>query len=214
MMWNSFFLLFCTVFALSYAHGRVLESEEHDVVTCGSTIKLEHVSSGFRLHSHQVTYGSGSGQQSVTGFPGANDPNSLWVIRAAHGNEDCQQGKPLQENDVIRLEHVNTKCLLHSHLHQAPLSPEQEVSCYGTAGFGDHSDNWRIILSATGEDKRWLRKQKVYFQHVDTGRYLAITDKTFRNPIPGQREVAAVAKRTVKTAFQTAEGFYFPKRQE
>jgi hypothetical protein len=56
-------------------------------VTCGSVIKLAHIPSGlfyprahstrilqscrclpgYRLHSHEVKYGSGSGQQSVTG---------------------------------------------------------------------------------------------------------------------------------------------------
>jgi dolichyl-phosphate-mannose--protein O-mannosyl transferase len=44
-------------------------------------IKLKHLASGFRLHSHDIKYGSGSGQQSVTGFPNIDDANSLWVIR-------------------------------------------------------------------------------------------------------------------------------------
>jgi len=35
-------------------------------VTCGSSIKLKHVSSGFHVHSHNIQWGSGSGQQSVT----------------------------------------------------------------------------------------------------------------------------------------------------
>ena len=39
------------------------------VVTCGSVIKLQHVATEHRLHSHQVNYGGGSGQQSVTGYP-------------------------------------------------------------------------------------------------------------------------------------------------
>jgi dolichyl-phosphate-mannose--protein O-mannosyl transferase len=38
-------------------------------VTCGSVIKLQHVATEHRLHSHQVNYGGGSGQQSVTGLP-------------------------------------------------------------------------------------------------------------------------------------------------
>lgn len=33
------------------------------------------------LHSHLVQYPKGSGQQSVTGFPGDNDYNSLWTIK-------------------------------------------------------------------------------------------------------------------------------------
>ena len=33
------------------------------------------------LHSHQVNYPLGSGQQSVTGFSMDNDYNSLWTIK-------------------------------------------------------------------------------------------------------------------------------------
>lgn len=52
-------------------------------VTCGSVVKLQHTSTGHLLHSHDISYGSGSGQQSVTGFSGENDGNSYWVVRGA-----------------------------------------------------------------------------------------------------------------------------------
>ena len=48
-------------------------------ITYGSVIKLMHEKTKFRLHSHDVPYGSGSGQQSVTGFPDVDDSNSYWV---------------------------------------------------------------------------------------------------------------------------------------
>ena len=35
----------------------------YEFVTCGSAIKLQHASSLYRLHSHEVAYGAGSGQQ-------------------------------------------------------------------------------------------------------------------------------------------------------
>jgi len=35
----------------------------YDYVTCGSVLKLLNVRSNVRLHSHDVKYGSGSGQQ-------------------------------------------------------------------------------------------------------------------------------------------------------
>jgi dolichyl-phosphate-mannose--protein O-mannosyl transferase len=38
-----------------------------------------HERTKYRLHSHDVPYGSGSGQQSVTGFGGVQDANSYWV---------------------------------------------------------------------------------------------------------------------------------------
>lgn len=49
-------------------------------VTYGTVLKLMHEKTKFRLHSHDVPYGSGSGQQSVTGFPNVDDSNSYWVI--------------------------------------------------------------------------------------------------------------------------------------
>jgi len=49
-------------------------------VTYGTVLKLMHEKTKFRLHSHDVPYGSGSGQQSVTGFPSVDDSNSYWVF--------------------------------------------------------------------------------------------------------------------------------------
>ena len=40
-----------------------LTSTNQDAVTCSSTFKLINQQSGDRLHSHDVKYGSGSGQQ-------------------------------------------------------------------------------------------------------------------------------------------------------
>lgn len=51
-------------------------------VTWTSTIKLENISQKTRLHSHEVNYGSGSGQQSVTGNFNQDDVNSHWQILA------------------------------------------------------------------------------------------------------------------------------------
>lgn len=50
-------------------------------VTCGSTLKLEHLNTNVRLHSHQVAYSRGSQQQSVTGNPSSDDANSYWLIK-------------------------------------------------------------------------------------------------------------------------------------
>ena len=50
-------------------------------VTCGSVIKLQHASTGVNLHSHEISYGSGSGQQSVTGYTGGDDANDYWAVK-------------------------------------------------------------------------------------------------------------------------------------
>lgn len=51
-------------------------------VTCGSVIKLQHIKTKGVLHSHDITYGSGSGQQSVTGSFELVDANSYWQIHS------------------------------------------------------------------------------------------------------------------------------------
>jgi dolichyl-phosphate-mannose--protein O-mannosyl transferase len=37
----------------------------------------------YSLHSSELSYGSGSGQQILTGFGGHNDYNSLWTMKEA-----------------------------------------------------------------------------------------------------------------------------------
>ena len=52
------------------------------MVTCGSMVKLKHVPTGFRLHSHEIPYGNGnggSGQQSVTAHSGTH-----WQLEDTH----------------------------------------------------------------------------------------------------------------------------------
>ena len=44
-----------------------------------------------RLHSHDVKYGSGSGQQSVTALDLSDDHNSHWLVRPGMG-ETCKRG--------------------------------------------------------------------------------------------------------------------------
>lgn len=47
----------------SYTVSNVIGSYELEYVTCGSVLKLVNTRSNVRLHSHDVKYGSGSGQQ-------------------------------------------------------------------------------------------------------------------------------------------------------
>jgi len=156
-------------------------------VTCGSVVKLQHALTKHYLHSHEVAYGSGSGQQSVTAFPDSDDANSYWTIRPAVG-KGCQQGQHIKNGDVIRLQHLSTKKWLHSHLHQSPLSGNQEVSGYGSQGQSDTGDNW---ILETDKGSEWKKDGKVRFLHVDTGSYLGSHDMKFGRPIAGQQEVVA-----------------------
>jgi len=166
------------------------------------------VGTSHRLHSHQVAYGSGSGQQSVTGVDAGDDPNSYWIVRGPQGKL-CPQGTPVKRGDVIRLQHYATRLNLHSHNHPSPLSRQQEVSCFGEGGNGDESDNWIVEIS----DPTWLRSQKVSFKHEITGMYLHSHDVKYRQPISGQLEISAVPARNANTAWITEEGIYFPERE-
>lgn len=61
-------------------------------VTCGSVLKLLNVDYRIRLHSHDVKYGTGSGQQSVTGTEIQEDANSHWSIWLAKEKGVCERG--------------------------------------------------------------------------------------------------------------------------
>lgn len=68
----NFFLLLFTLCGISAA--------KTEYVTCGSVLKLRNVDYDVGLHSHDVRYGTGSGQQSVTGTEQKEDVNSYWTI--------------------------------------------------------------------------------------------------------------------------------------
>ncbi|TMW48218.1 hypothetical protein DOY81_006689 [Sarcophaga bullata] len=179
-------------------------------VTCGSIIKLLNSDYGMRLHSHDVKYGSGSGQQSVTGIELKEDVNSHWVVKAPT-SKFCDRGEPIQCGDTIRLEHLSTKRNLHSHFFSSPLSGEQEVSAYGENGIGDSGDHWELVCSSN----EWMRDAHVRLRHVDTGAYLSMSGRSFGRPISGQMEVVGVSNPSHGTRWTTAEGLYIvPKEKE
>lgn len=60
-------------------------------VTCNSVLKLLNVDYNVRLHSHDINYGSGSGQQSVTGTEVKEDGNSYWLVKGPTGKQ-CTRG--------------------------------------------------------------------------------------------------------------------------
>ncbi len=66
-------------------------AKSSDLVSCGSVLKLYNIDYKVRLHSHDVKYGSGSGQQSVTGITIPEDINSHWAVKAPTG-QHCTRG--------------------------------------------------------------------------------------------------------------------------
>lgn len=193
------------------ATGPTKLDPEFEKVTCGSAIKLTHVVSGYKLHSHEIPYGTGSGQQSVTGFPENNDPNSYFIVEGAHGGVPCQRGEAVRCGTEVRLRHASTQRRLHSHLHTSPLSGNQEVSCFGDHFSSDTGDNW--VLQCVGREQYWTRELPVRLLHKDTNRFLASSQRfKYQHPIPGQQEVYATSNSDREVSWTAQEGVYVADR--
>lgn len=168
---------------------------KYEYVTCGSLVKLGNVRyKDKRLHSHDVKYGTGSGQQSVTGHESASSGSgSYWRVKGSHGQQ-CKRGVPVRCGETIRLEHSESKLNLHSHLFPSPMSRQQEISAFGEprTGDGDTGDNWVIDCTAGSNDGKWRRDEKVALKHADTHNYLMMTGNVFGRPISGHHEIVAV----------------------
>ncbi|XP_021717105.1 stromal cell-derived factor 2-like protein [Chenopodium quinoa] len=176
-------------------------------VTYGSVIKLMHDRTKFRLHSHDVPYGSGSGQQSVTAFPNVDDSNSYWVVKPVP-DTSAKQGDTITTGTIIRLQHMKTRKWLHSHLHASPISGNLEVSCYGGDSVSDTGDFWKLEIE--GKGKIWKQDQKIRLHHVDTGGYLHSHDKKYQRIAGGQQEVCGVKEKSRDNIWLAAEGVYLP----
>lgn len=173
-------------------------------VTCGSVVKLLNVDYRSRLHSHDVKYGTGSGQQSVTGVETSDDVNSHWTIKGPTGKV-CHRGNEIKCGEIIRLQHVVTSKNLHSHIFTSPLSNNQEISAYGDdSGEGDTGDHWEVICNGDS----WHRDSKVQFRHIDTRKFLGISGRSFGRPISGQMEVAGLTSGNTGSEWQAAEGIF------
>ncbi|KAK4277233.1 hypothetical protein QN277_015256 [Acacia crassicarpa] len=176
-------------------------------ITYGSVLKLMHEKTKFRLHSHDVPYGSGSGQQSVTGFQGVDDANSYWIVRP-QPETSAKQGDTIKSGTIIRLQHMRTRKWMHSHLHASPISGNLEVSCFGGDSESDTGDYWRLLIEGSG--KTWKQDQRIRLQHVDTGGYLHSHDKKYSRIAGGQQEVCGVREKRPDNVWLAAEGVYLP----
>ncbi|XP_021361901.1 stromal cell-derived factor 2-like [Mizuhopecten yessoensis] len=182
---------------------------DYDYVTCGSSLKLLNNHHNVRLHSHDVKYGSGSGQQSVTAVDSSEDHNSYWQVRGKTGI-GCTRGEPVKCGQTLRLMHLNTRRNLHSHHFQSPLSHNLEVSAFGENGEGDEGDNWVIVCAG----KYWSRKEKVKIKNVVTEYYLHVSGDTYGRPIHGQREISAYPSPSELNYWQAKEGIFIKPTSE
>ncbi|CAA6672258.1 unnamed protein product [Spirodela intermedia] len=170
-------------------------------ITYGTTLKLMHERTKFRLHSHN----------SVTGFPNVDDSNSYWIVRPVL-DSSAKQGDPIKSGTLIRLQHMRTRKWLHSHLHASPISGNLEVSCFGGDQESDTGDFWRLEIEGSG--KTWTQDQRIRLQHVDTGGYLHSHDKKYSRTAGGQQEVCGVREKKSDNVWLAAEGVYLPVNTE
>ncbi|KAK8641120.1 hypothetical protein V6N13_010549 [Hibiscus sabdariffa] len=191
----------------STASASTSPSAQDVEVTYGTVLKLMHEKTKVRLHSHDVPYGTGSGQQSVTGFPNVDDSNSYWVVRPIP-ETSAKQGDTIPNGVIIRLQHMRTRKWLHSHLHASPISGNLEVSCFGGESESDTGDYWRLIIEGSG--KTWKQDQRIWLQHVDTGGYLHSHNKKYTRIAGGQQEVCGLREKRVDNVWLAAEGVYLP----
>ncbi|EJD00774.1 glycosyltransferase family 39 protein [Fomitiporia mediterranea MF3/22] len=121
-----------------FAEGESWETAPLKYLTTGSVIKLQHLSTGKRLHSHDVRppISEVDFQNEVSGygswtFPG--DANDNWVVEIEHGaREDSESSKRLRTlRTVFRLRHQLQNCYLFSHKVKLPDwgYEQQEVTC-------------------------------------------------------------------------------------
>lgn len=209
---TSIVLAFITIIGLVSA-----EDAEVTVITYGSAIKLEHKATNHRLHSHDVSYGTGSRQQSVTGHHDLGDSNSFWIVKTAHGAARPLSGKVVKCGDTIRLQHLNTRKNLHSHRHYAPLNRDYEVSAYrhndGQWAEGDQGDNW--VVDCVGREKEWGRFKDIRLMHEQDKTYMTATSKLqYGDPIPNQLHVSAGSRKTGNTIWRTNEGYFVAPLKE
>ncbi|XP_022121893.1 stromal cell-derived factor 2 [Pieris rapae] len=205
MVFFKLFHAFPIVFLIIICISKISKASRAEFVTCGTMLKIMNTDLHLRLHSHDVKYGSGSGQQSITAVDVTDDHNSHWLVRPAMG-ETCKRGSPIKCNTNIRLQHVATKKNLHSHYFSSPLSGNQEVSAYGDdGGEGDSGDNWTVVCN----NDYWRRDTPVKLRHVDTAAYLAGSGRTFGRPISGQGEIVGVTSQYgAYTDWQAMEGLF------
>lgn len=198
--------MLCLVFVLVVSLFEIqplVEAKGVRQVTCGSAIKLFNTAYKVRLHSHDIKYGSGSGQQSVTGNELQEDVNSLWQVKGSP-KLSCKRGEPINCGSKVQLEHLQSGRNLHSHLFSSPLSGHQEISAFGEGGVGDTGDVWEVVC----DDSTWGRDDTVQFRHVDTDAYLGASGNTYGRPIHGQMEIVGLSRSDSTCYWKTQEGIF------
>lgn len=212
-----FVILISCIFINSHMSAEEInQAVDSKAITCGSILRIQNIMTKFHLHSHQLTWGSGSRQQSITSVNDSDDSNSLWIVKEQHNGAPCETGVPLQCDQLIRLEHVNTGKNLHSHDYKSFITDSQEASGFGDDGTGDIHDNFQIQCYDS-KDKVIKGSTKFYLYHPSTLAYAHINiRKSLFNetncrgcPILGQREVSLTKSKDIQCVWKVVGGMIF-----
>eukprot|EP00461_Guttulinopsis_vulgaris_P000104 UN00104 len=222
-------LAFALILQVAYAHDHDHKFDNH-VMTCGSTVKLNHFKSQYQLFSAGVNYGSGSREQVVTATPpDQSQPSNLFQLVSAYDPKDpdahCAHGQPLKCGDTIRLKHVDTNTFVRMQTqHRSPLSHKDEVSsenrenriaenfvidCYNPKSFKLHNTQHNGLM---------YRDAMVKFRNTQTGKYLYANRQYEFNqhncrgcPIQNHIEVSGHISGLDENTFWTfGDGYYVP----
>jgi len=170
--------------------GRGMHDTFADVAV-GSQVTIRHVNTqGGYLHSHPSVYPGGSKQQQITLYPHRDANNDWRVVNTTHVDPPSNFNAPnglryLVPGMRIKLNHINTDKMLHSHDIRPPVSEvefQNEVSGYGAPGFqGDANDEWIVeideLASRDSRDREAVKRirtlrTKFRLRHALTGCYL------------------------------------------
>ncbi|GAW05466.1 glycosyltransferase family 39 protein [Lentinula edodes] len=170
--------------------GRGMEDTFADVAL-GSEVTFRHVNTqGGYLHSHPSVYPGGSKQQQITLYPHRDHNNDWRIVNATHIDPPVISESPnglryITPGMRIKLRHISTEKMLHSHDIRPPVSEvefQNEVSAYGAPGFqGDANDDWILeideVASRDRRDREAVKRlrtlrTKFRLRHALTGCYL------------------------------------------
>lgn len=155
----------------------------YDVIT------IRHKETKAYLHSHTENYPlryddgrvSSQGQQ-VTGYP-FNDTNNYWQLLPA--SDDKQTGRPVLNNDLVRLKHVVTDTILMSHDVASPYYPTNQefTTASQEDAFGTRqNDTLFEIRIDHGKDKQNFKTVAGHFKLIHFPSKVAMWTHT--KPLP------------------------------
>ena len=176
-----------------------LPTEKIPIVNNG-LIRLEHVTTGRKLHSHdhKAPVSETDQHKEVSGYGDADysgDANDLWMVEFYAYDHDHPEAKENMTamHTTFRLKHLNQNCHLQSRLKLPKWGFEQrEVACM--QGCKPINSRWRVVYNnftlLTEHDKMVKHKvagfwDKFYEFHYLANRADPIPDPCFKMATPG-----------------------------